>query len=191
MEQITAVLPLVALRGLTVIPSMIIHFDLNRDMSKKAIEQALNENQKVLLVPQINPEEEKPDLDGLYKICTMANIRQVTKLPDSVDRVMVEAVARARIVELDDNDGQYFSAVYEEIDDSGKALEQSEEEALARTLKEVFDTYVRFYPKIGKSLAKYFKERSSLPVLMNQILINTPFAYDQKQNILEIEDIAQ
>ncbi len=64
MEQITAALPLVALRGLTVVPNMIIHFDLNREMSKKAIEQALNASQKVLLVPQIDPEEEEPDLDG-------------------------------------------------------------------------------------------------------------------------------
>ncbi len=191
MEQITAALPLVALRGLTVVPNMIIHFDLNREMSKKAIEQALNASQKVLLVPQIDPEEEEPDLDGLYKVCTVASIRQVTKLPNSIDRVMVEAVARARIIELDDNGGQYFSALYEEIDDDGKDLEQSEEEALTRTLREVFDTYVRFYPKIGKSLGKYFKEGSSLPELMNQILINTPFSYDQKQQILEVEDIAE
>ena len=191
MEQITAALPLVALRGLTVVPNMIIHFDLNREMSKKAVEQALNGTQKVLLVPQIDPEEEKPDIDGLYKMSTLASIRQVTKLPNSIDRVMVEAVARARIIELDDNEGQYFSAIYEEIDDKEIVLEQSEEEALTRTLREVFDTYVRFYPKIGKSLGKYFKEGSSLIVLMNQILINTPFSYEQKQQILEIEDIAE
>lgn len=191
MEQITAALPLVALRGLTVVPGMIIHFDLNREMSKKAIEQALNETQQVLLVPQIDPEEEKPDIDGLYKVCTTANIRQVTKLPNGIDRVMVEAVARVRMIELDDNEGQYYSALYEEIDDSEDGLEPSEEEALRRTLKEVFDTYVRFYPKIGKSLGKYFKEENSLTVLMNQILMNTPFTYEQKQNILEIEGITE
>lgn len=191
MEQITAALPLVALRGLTVVPGMIIHFDLNREMSKKAIEQALNETQQVLLVPQIDPEEEKPDIDGLYKVCTTANIRQVTKLPNGIDRVMVEAVARVRMIELDDNEGQYYSALYEEMDDSEDGLEPSEEEALRRTLKEVFDTYVRFYPKIGKSLGKYFKEGTSLTVLMNQILMNTPFTYEQKQNILEIEGITE
>lgn len=182
---------MVALRGLTVVPGMIIHFDLNREMSKKAIEQALNETQQVLLVPQIDPEEEKPDIDGLYKVCTTANIRQVTKLPNGIDRVMVEAVARVRMIELDDNEGQYYSALYEEIDDSEDGLEPSEEEALRRTLKEVFDTYVRFYPKIGKSLGKYFKEENSLTVLMNQILMNTPFTYEQKQNILEIEGITE
>ena len=190
MKQITSTLPLVALRGLTVVPSMIMHFDLNRDMSKKAVEQALNKTQKVLLVPQIDPEEEKPEKDGLYKVCTVANIRQVTKLPNDIDRVMVEAVARAHILELEDNEGQYFSASYEEIDDGEEELLQSEKEALVRTLKEVFDTYVRFYPKIGKSLGKYFKEDCDLEMLINQILINTPFTYEQKQQILEIEDIA-
>ncbi len=191
MEQITSTLPLVALRGLTVVPSMIMHFDLNRDMSKKAVEQALNKTQKVLLVPQIDPEEEKPEKDGLYKVCTVANIRQVTKLPNDIDRVMVEAVARAHILELEDNEGQYFSASYEEIDDGEEELLQSEKEALVRTLKEVFDTYVRFYPKIGKSLGKYFKEDCDLEMLINQILINTPFTYEQKQQILEIEDITE
>lgn len=190
MEQITTALPLVALRGLTVVPSMIIHFDLNRDMSKKAVEQALSETQQLLLVPQIDPEEETPGVDGLYKVCTVANIRQVTKLPGSIDRVMVEAVERARITALDDNEGQYFRAVYETIDDCKETMDQTEEEALVRTIREVFETYVRFFPKIGKSVEKYFKDGSSLTVLINQILINTPFSYDQKQSILEIEDTA-
>lgn len=190
MEQITTVLPLVALRGLTVIPNMIIHFDLNRDMSKKAVEQALNETQQILLVPQIDPDQEKPDVDGLYKICTVADIKQVTKLPNSIDRVMVEAVSRARIIELDDNEGAYFSAVYEALDDGEQDLDQAQEEALTRTLREVFDTYVRFYPKIGKGIGKYFKNGSSLAVLVNQLLINMPFSYEQKQKILEIEDIS-
>lgn len=191
MEQITTALPLVALRGLTVVPGMIMHFDLNRDMSKNAIEQALNHLQKVLLVPQVDPEEENPEEDGLYKVCTVANIKQVTKLPNDIDRVMVEAVTRAHILELSDNEGKYFSASYEEIVDKEEDISQSEKEALVRTLKEVFDTYVKFYPKIGKSLSKYFKDNCSLVVLINQILINTPFTYEQKQQVLEIENIAE
>ena len=191
MEQITTALPLVALRGLTVVPGMIMHFDLNRDMSKNAIEQALNHLQKVLLVPQVDPEEENPEEDGLYKVCTVANIKQVTKLPNDIDRVMVEAVTRAYILELSDNEGKYFSASYEEIVDKEEDISQSEKEALVRTLKEVFDTYVKFYPKIGKSLSKYFKDNCSLVVLINQILINTPFTYEQKQQVLEIENIAE
>ncbi|GFI22078.1 Lon protease 1 [Lachnospiraceae bacterium] len=191
MEQRTTVLPLVALRGLTVVPGMIMHFDLNREMSKKAIEQALNHEQKVLLVPQVDPEEENPDENGLYNVCTVANIRQVTKLPNDIDRVMVEAVTRANIIALENNEGKYFSASYQEIDDTAENIPQPEKEALVRTLKEVFDTYVRFFPKIGKSLAKYFKEDCSLTVLINQILMNTPFTYEQKQQVLEIQEVTK
>lgn len=182
---------MVALRGLTVVPNMMIHFDLSRDLSKKAVEQALDEDQRVLLVPQINADEEKPDISTLYQVGTIAEIKQVTKLPNNIDRVMVEGVSRARILELDDNEGEYFSAVYEEIDDTQNHLEPDEEEAFVRTLREVFETYVRFYPKVGKSLGKYFKEENSLEFLVNQILINTPFSYDQKQKILEIEDLSR
>ena len=191
MEQITATLPLVALRGLTVVPNMMIHFDLNRDLSKKAVEQAIGDTKRVLLVPQINVEDEKPDISTLYQVGTIAEVKQVTKLPNNIDRVMVEGLSRARILELDDNEGEYFSAVYEEIDDTQNHLEPDEEEAFLRTLREVFETYVRFYPKVGKSLGKYFKEDNSLEFLINQILINTPFSYDQKQRILEIEDLSQ
>lgn len=191
MEQITATLPLVALRGLTVVPNMMIHFDLNRDLSKKAVEQAIGDTKRVLLVPQINVEEEKPDISTLYQVGTIAEVKQVTKLPNNIDRVMVEGLSRARILGLDDNEGEYFSAAYEEIDDTQNHLEPDEEEAFLRTLREVFETYVRFYPKVGKSLGKYFKEDNSLEFLINQILINTPFSYDQKQRILEIEDLSQ
>ena len=191
MEQITATLPLVALRGLTVVPNMMIHFDLNRDLSKKAVEQAIGDTKRVLLVPQINVEDEKPDISALYQVGTIAEVKQVTKLPNNIDRVMVEGLSRARILELDDNEGEYFSAVYKEIDDTQNHLEPDEEEAFLRTLREVFETYVRFYPKVGKSLGKYFKEDNSLEFLINQILINTPFSYDQKQRILEIEDLSQ
>ncbi len=189
MDQTTAALPLIALRGLTVVPNMIIHFDLSRDMSIKAVEQALDGKQKVLLVPQMNPDDEKPDIHSLYKVCTLADVKQVTKLPNHIVRVMVEGVARARIVAVDDNDGQFFSASYEEIIDDDAHIDVSEKEALIRTLKEVLDTYVRFFPKIGTSLGKFFKDNDSLPLLMNQVMINIPLTYEQKQQILEIEDV--
>lgn len=190
MEPMTETLPLVALRGLIVVPNMIINFDLNRDMSKRAVRQALNEEQKVLLVPQRDPEQETVDLDALYTVGTIANIRQVIKLPDNIDRVMVEGISRARLLEIHDHEGAYLDAVYEEIDETADQLEPTEEEALVRTLEEVFDTYVKFYPKIGKTVGKYFKEGSGLTMLIEQILINTPFTYDQKQKILEIQDIS-
>lgn len=182
-------LPMVALRGLTVVPNMIIHFDLSRDMSKKAVERALNGNQKIFLVPQRDENEEKSTLDTLFHMGTIANVKQAAKLPNNIVRVMVEGVSRAKLIELNENEGEYFTALVEEPDETDDDADEAQEEALKRSLSEAFSTYVRFYPKVGKSLGKYFHEENKLSFLVNQVLINTPFSYEKKQEILEIEDL--
>lgn len=182
-------LPMVALRGLTVLPHMIIHFDLSRDISKRAVEKALDANEEIFLVVQKNQEADMPAKEGLYSMGTVAVVKQVASIPNNIDRVMVEGISRARLIDLKDNDGEYFSAVIENADLNEDMLEPDEEEALKRSLQEVFSTYVRFYPKIGKSVNKYFNDESRLSFLINQTLINTPFLYEQKQRIFEIEDI--
>lgn len=187
MEQFE--LPMVALRGLSVVPNMIIHFDLSRDMSKKAVERSLNENQTIFLITQRDENEEKSTLETLYHIGTIASIKQVTKLPNNIERIMVEGVSRARLLEVKDNENEYFTAVVEEIDEDENDVDEVQEEALKRSLKEVFATFVRFYPKVGKSIGKYFEEENTLRFLVSQLLINTPFSYEKKQEILEIEDL--
>ncbi|MDE7265997.1 MAG: endopeptidase La [Lachnospiraceae bacterium] len=182
-------LPMVALRGLTVMPNMIIHFDLSRDMSKKAVERALCADQKIFLIPQRDENEEKSTTETLFGVGTIAIIKQVSKLMNNIERVMVEGVSRARLIELSENEGEYFSALVEEINEDENVVDELQEEAYKRSLKEVFTTYVKFYPKVGKSVGKYFEGESSLGFLVNQILINTPFSYDKKQEILEIEDL--
>ena len=182
-------LPMVALRGLTVLPHMIIHFDLSRDISKRAVEKALDVNEEIFLVVQKNQEADMPAKEGLYSMGTVAVVKQVASIPNNIDRVMVEGISRARLIDLKDNNGEYFSAVIENADLNEDMLEPDEEEALKRSLQEVFSTYVRFYPKIGKSVNKYFNDESRLSFLINQTLINTPFLYEQKQRIFEIEDI--
>lgn len=182
-------LPMVALRGLTVVPDMIIHFDLSRDMSKKAVQRSLSENQKIFLVAQRDENEEKSTIETLFHIGTIANIKQVTKLPNNIERVMVEGSCRARLTEVKENENEYFTAVIEEIDEEQNEVDEVQEEAFKRSLREVFSTYVRFYPKVGKSVGRYFEEETSLRFLVNQVLINTPFSYEKKQEILEIEDM--
>ena len=182
-------MPMVALRGLTVMPNMIIHFDLSRDMSKKAVERALCADQKIFLIPQRDENEEKSTTETLFGVGTIAIIKQVSKLMNNIERVMVEGVSRARLIALSENEGEYFSALVEEINEDDNVVDEMQEEAYKRSLKEVFTTYVKFYPKVGKSVGKYFEGESSLGFLVNQILINTPFSYDKKQEILEIEDL--
>ena len=183
--------PMVALRGLTVMPNMVIHFDLSREMSIKAVEQALNEGQKVFLVAQKDPGEDMPTQDSLYEIGTVAWIKQVTKLPNQISRVMVEGWKKARLVEIDEQEDAYMRATVEEIEIAKEELEQQEEEALIRSLKDVFATYVKFFPKVGKSLGRYFNEKNSLDFLINQVAINTPFSNEQKQSLLEVTDLRE
>lgn len=182
-------LPLVALRGLTVLPEMIIYFDLSRPQSMKAVEKAMLEEQQVFLVAQKNPAVDNLDRDALYDVGTIAQIKQVTKLPNHGERVMVEGISRARLIEMHDNEGEYYSAELERIEESEENFEEHEEEALIRSLEEVFTNYEKFYPKVGKSLGKYFAESNKLSFLMNQVAINTPFTYEQKQQILEVTDL--
>ena len=172
-------------------PNMVIHFDLSREMSIKAVEQALNEGQKVFLVAQKDPGEDMPTQDSLYEIGTVAWIKQVTKLPNQISRVMVEGWKKARLVEIDEQEDAYMRATVEEIEIAKEELEQQEEEALIRSLKDVFATYVKFFPKVGKSLGRYFNEKNSLDFLINQVAINTPFSYEQKQSLLEVTDLRE
>lgn len=184
-------LPLVALRGLTVLPKMIIHFDLSREISKKAVEKSLEDGQKIFLVAQRQPKEDLPQKDGLYMMGTVAVVKQVTKLPNNIDRVMVEGISRAKIVELYDNEGEYFSADLEDVEADYSELDESSQEALIRSLKEVFSAYIKFYPKVGKTLWHYFEEKNTLNFLLEQVMINTPIQAEQKQQIFEIESVEE
>lgn len=189
--ELTYELPLVALRGLTVLPDMIIHFDLSRAISMNAVEQALQEGQKIFLVAQKKPKEDMPTKEDLYEVGTIAEIKQVTKLSNSLQRVLVEGLQRAEIIELKEHDGTYLSAVVEEIEGLQEELEPQEEDALIRSLKSVFETYVKFFPKVGKSLGRYFEETNSLAFLLNQAAINIPFTFQQRQELLETTDVRE
>lgn len=184
-------LPLVALRGLTVLPDMIIHFDLTRKFSKAAVEHAMTETQQIFLVVQKNPEQEEPRAEDLYQMGTVALVKQITKLPNDVDRVLVEGLYKAKMTKTNDCEGEYFNAVIEKIEDTRESMDEVEEEAMSRSLKEVFATYVKFYPKIGKSLGKYFSEPNKLSFLVNQVAINVPLTYEQKQELLETTDLKE
>ena len=154
-------LPLVALRGLTVLPEMMIHFDLSREYSKNAVSHALNGEQQIFLVAQKDPDDDEISMEALYTVGTIAVVKQVTKLPNEIDRVMVEGVSKAKIAELEllenEGEGAFFNVIVEQPEEE-EELEPAKEEAFVRTLKEVFSTYVRFYPKIGKSVNRYFEE---------------------------------
>ncbi len=188
MENLKKDLPVVALRGLAVLPEMIIHFDLSRDKSKAAVEYAIQEGQQIFLVAQRNPQAENPDLNALYEIGTIARVKQITRLPNQLNRVLVEGVSKARLVALQ-TDREFLWGTLEQIEESPLEIDEQEEEALIRSLRDVFDTYVKYYPKVGKTIGRYFQAKHPLRFVLNQMAINIPFTYEQKQSLLEETDI--
>ena len=183
-EQIR-ILPAIALRGTTILPDMIVHFDVSRSRSVKAVEAAMLQEQKVFLVTQKDPDTEVPGLLDVYKIGTVATVKQVVKLPKGVVRILVEGEERAELLGFEPND-QWLEA---EIEGFGhleeKPLTENEEEAMIRNLRELFSAYCRSGQKISQELAIQIMENESLERLVDQIAINLPLDYEQRQKLLE------
>ena len=177
-------LPTVALRGLTILPGMVIHFDLNRDKSIAAVEQAMLSDQKLLVVTQKNAGEEEPTFEDVYDVGTVVVIRQVTKLPEHTLRVLVEGKSRAVLYRFT-RDYDYIMAEMSYENDDMTDVSAVEEEAMTRTVKETFSAYYTCFPKVGKAVADQIEEEMPLGRLLDSITINMPLTVADKQKILE------
>lgn len=182
-------MPIVALRGLTVLPDMMIHFDLSRRKSIMALEQALISDQKIFLVTQKNLEEMEPTLEDLYPMGTIALIKQITKLPGKVMRVLVEGITTATLLELDYQQESYLSGYIRESDPLFSDIKSNEEVAMISTIRELFATYVEQFPKTGKAILQHMEEITSIDTLMNQIFMTLPVLYHVKQEYLQIRNL--
>jgi len=178
------VLPAIALRGTTILPGMIVHFDVSRERSVKAIEAAMLHDQKIFLVTQIDPEVESPDLAGVYHVGTIAYIKQVVKLPQSLLRVLVEGTGRATLVKFE----QEFPFIRSEItpvDEEEMQMPEPVMEAMHRSLKELFHRYCMENGKVSKELVAQILNIDNVEELVEQIAVNIPLSYQNKQKILE------
>ena len=178
------VLPSIALRGTTILPGMIVHFDVSRERSVKAIEAAMLHDQKIFLVTQIDPEVEAPDLAGVYQVGTIAYIKQVVKLPQNLLRVLVEGTGRATLVKFE----QEFPFIRSEItpvDEENMQMPEPVMEAMHRSLKELFHRYCMENGKVSKELVAQILNIENIEELVEQIAVNIPLSYQNKQKILE------
>lgn len=178
------VLPAIALRGTTILHGMIVHFDVSRERSVKAIEAAMLHDQKIFLVTQIDPEVESPDLAGVYHVGTIAYIKQVVKLPQNLLRVLVEGTGRATLVKFE----QEFPFIRSEItpvDEEEMQMPEPVMEAMHRSLKELFHRYCMENGKVSKELVAQILNIDNVEELVEQIAVNIPLSYQNKQKILE------
>ena len=184
MKQPISILPAIALRGTTILPDMIVHFDVSRERSIKAIEAAMLHDQKIFLVTQKDPEVEKPELSELYQVGTVAYIKQVVKLPHDLLRVLVEGIERAELLGLEQEE-PFLKAETALFEPDGARYIKSLKEAMFRSIQELFQRYCMESGKISKDLAAQIMNITELEELISQIAVNVPLTYQNKQKILE------
>ena len=184
MKQPISILPAIALRGTTILPGMIVHFDVSRERSIKAIEAAMLHDQKIFLVTQKDPEVEKPELSELYQVGTIAYIKQVVKLPHDLLRVLVEGIERAELLSLEQEE-PFLKAETAIFEQDGEHYTKSLREAMFRSIQELFQRYCMESGKISKDLTAQIMNLTELEELISQIAVNVPLTYQNKQKILE------
>lgn len=183
MENGNRLLPTVTLRGLTILPGMVIHFDLSRDASVSSVEQAMLGEQLLLVVTQKDINQENPGRDDVYDVGTVVLIRQVSKLPERILRVLVEGISRARIQEFTQSESGIMTLVSCEKDDT-LDIDEAAAEAMTRMVKETVEAYGACYPKVGKAVQDQIEEGMELGKLLDSIAINMPLSVADKQQIL-------
>ena len=179
-----------ALRATTILPDMIVHFDINRSKSVRAMEEAVQEEQDIFLVTQLDPQVEDPGADQLYAMGCIARVKQIVKLPKGMMRILVEGLERAELVRLTDQE-EYLEAEVEIPENSGESLPANVQEAMLRSLKEIFLAYCQENPKVSRELSAQFLGIEDVERLVDQISINLPLEYEQRQKLLEASDLSE
>ncbi len=180
----TITMPVIALRGMTVLPKMMLHFDISRTKSIAAVEKAMVGDQKVCLVTQKNSEEADPGIEDLYQIGTVALIKQLVKLPNNVIRVMVEGMERAELITLDSEEPMLIGEVEKalEADDS---IDYITREAMIRIIQEKLEEYGKESPRLAKEVLPGLMVLTDLGELLDQIAVQLSWDYRVRQQVLE------
>lgn len=184
-------LPMVALRGMTIMPEMVVHFDVSREKSIAAIQEAMAGDQKIFLVAQRSIETDDPTQEDVYEVGTVGTIKQIMKLPKHIVRVLVSGETRGILKQLQ-QDTPYLRAEVEVIDESDLVIQDDlNGEAMARSLKDTFLDYAARNGKMSKEAVAEILEIKSLKKLVDEIAANTPFYYVDQQEILGKVDFGE
>ena len=185
MDNETRSLPMVALRGLTIMPEMIVHFDVSRERSISAIQQAMVEEQEIFLVAQKSIETENPGQDDVYETGTVASVKQLIKLSKKVVRVLVEGKNRAVLKKIEETD-PYLRAEVEVLEEQEITIpDDLNAEAMMRGLKEIITEYAAKNGKISKESVAEILDITDLKRLVNEVAANIPLKYKDQQELLE------
>lgn len=186
------IMPTIATRGLVAFPKMVMHFDIAREKSIKAIEQALATDRKIFLAAQREIMIEDPSTDDIYNVGVVAEIRQSLKTPDGVVKVLIEGVYKAKALSYDTS-GEYIKAEIKKLTNFKRVKEKqlNEIEATERMVKDAFEHYTSLVPRMPDELVSVILGETNPHILVENIVCNVSFDFKDKQEILEEDDIVE
>ena len=191
MNELIKNIPVVALRGMTLLPSMITHFDISREKSVKAVETAMLRDQKLVVVTQKSPETQDPGRKDLHKIGTLVTVKQIMKLPQNIFRVLAEGQERVEVMDLDVADGCLVADAATFSEEELALPDEKNQEAMVQTLRTIFQDYCQANGKISRETALQIMEQTDLQKMVDQIAVNIPVFYEEKQKLLEAVDLTE
>ena len=191
MEKVTMSLPMVALRGMTILPEMVRHFDVSREKSLAAIDEAMEGEQMLFVSAQKDVATEDPELEDVYETGCIVTVRQIVKMPKKISRVLITGERRAKIRSLEFKE-PYLRALVDVVDDvdtsdeeTGGGTKPLNKEAMLRGLRDIFKEYMLKNPKISKEFAGQIDEINDLKKLVDTVGANLPLSYTEYQELLE------
>ena len=191
MSELIKNIPVVALRGMTILPSMITHFDISREKSVKAVEAAMLRDQRLVVLTQKSPETQDPGMKDLYKIGTLVTVKQIMKLPQNIFRVLAEGLERVEVMDLDVADGCLVADAATFSEEELALPDEKNQEAMVQTLRTIFQDYCQANGKISRETALQIMEQTDLQKMVDQIAVNIPVFYEEKQKLLEAVDLTE
>ncbi len=187
MSECTKQMPIVALRNVTVLPGMLVHFDVSRKFSIAAVEEAMRANQEIFLVTQKEMDVEEPEITDLFEIGAIASIRQIIKLPGNIIRVLVTGVSRAKLLCLYP-DKPYLYGDIHTIEDTNTELTAIEQDAMVRSLHDLIEVYMTENTKANKEALKQLFDSRDVAHVTEQLAVQIPLSTEERQELLEITD---
>ncbi len=188
MEDITIVMPAIALRGMSIMPGMIAHFDISRDRSLKAVEESMQADQKIFLVTQRDVDVEEPMQSDLYEMGIVAEIKQVVKLQNDVVRILIDGKSRAKLVGFTRCE-DFLEVEICTYNTDLEGVPSDVREAMLVGVRESFEKYAAVVGKVNKELFRQIEKYDDIEKLIDFVTNNLPVSYAQKQKVLGTEDI--
>ncbi len=190
-NSLVQTMPAVALRGTTILPGMIVHFDISRKASAGAVDRAMLLDEKIFLITQRDPHQEDPEIDDLWNIGTISRIKQVVRLPKNMIRVLVEGLTRAEILSFEKVDNYSEAVINIPADEPEGEYPSIIREAMLRNIRSLFRDYTDENNNISRDVTGQIMELTDVGKMVDQIAVNLPLSYEQRQKFLEAMTLSE